>query len=47
MAKIRAKTGCGGRKKGPKKKKKSKSVLQGIFSGGGLHLVFKTSKKEI
>ena len=43
-AKMRAKTGCGGREKGPKKK--SKSALQGIFSGGGLHLVFKNVKKR-
>ena len=43
---MRAKTGCGGQKKGPTKKKNSKSALQGIFSGGGLHLVFKNVKKR-
>ena len=42
---MRAKTGCGGQKKGPTKKN-SKSALQGIFSGGGLHLVFKNVKKK-
>ena len=45
---------CGGRKKALKhptkkalqKKCDSKSALQGIFSGGGLHLVFKNVKKR-